>query len=78
MPPVFNLPLYATEMEEELVGEYPHHLLQVRYQTAVFVPTKKWVVFSRRTINTIIRRYYTSRMDPSGKESIYQLSSTHF
>jgi len=30
MPPVFNSPLYATEMEEELVGEYPHHLLQVR------------------------------------------------
>jgi len=30
MPPVFNSPLYATEMEEELVGAYPHHLLQVR------------------------------------------------
>ncbi|XP_050530665.1 neural-cadherin isoform X3 [Daktulosphaira vitifoliae] len=29
MPPVFNSPLYATEMQEELVGKYPHHLLQV-------------------------------------------------
>lgn len=32
MLPVFNTPMYATEIEEELVGAYPHHLLQVRLE----------------------------------------------
>lgn len=41
MPPVFNSPLYATEMEEELVGAYPHHLLQVRYSILALLPQSR-------------------------------------